>query len=64
MIEIVKICKINTIIKSKRSIYDLNLDQRVDNKFLTGNKLKKFDFNLLPSYIKENKAKLKKWLYN
>jgi len=60
----ISVSKINSIIKSKKSIYDLNLDQRVDNKFLTGNKLKKFDFKLLPSYIKENKTKFKKWLYN
>ena len=56
--------KINNMIKSKKAIYDLNLDQRVDNRFLTGNKLRKFNFNLLPGYIQENKAKFKKWLYN
>jgi len=52
------------MIKSKKAIYDLNLDQRVDNRFLTGNKLKKFNFNLLPAYIQKNKTKFKKWLYN
>lgn len=59
----INIKKINNIIKSKKAIYDLNLDQRADNRFLTGNKLRKFNFNLLPSYIRENKAKFKKWLY-
>ena len=55
---------INNMIKSKKAIYDLNLDQRAGNRFLTGNKLKKFNFNLLPSYIQENKVKFKKWLYS
>jgi beta-1,4-mannosyl-glycoprotein beta-1,4-N-acetylglucosaminyltransferase len=55
---------IKNMIKSKKAIYDLNLDQRADNRFLTGNKLKKFNFNLLPSYIQENKVKFKKWLYS
>ena len=59
----INIKKINNIIKSKKAIYDLNLDQRADNRFLTGNKLRKFNFNLLPSYIQDNKAKFNKWLY-
>lgn len=58
----INVKQINNIIKSKKAIYDLNLDQRADNRFLTGNKLSKFSFNLLPDYIKKNKNKFKKWL--
>jgi beta-1,4-mannosyl-glycoprotein beta-1,4-N-acetylglucosaminyltransferase len=54
--------KISRIIKKKNAIYDLNLDQRNNNKFLTGSKLQKFDFDQLPDYIKKNKLKFKKWL--
>jgi beta-1,4-mannosyl-glycoprotein beta-1,4-N-acetylglucosaminyltransferase len=54
--------KISSIIKKKNAIYDLNLDQRNNNKFLTGSKLQKFDFDQLPDYIKKNKLKFKKWL--
>lgn len=60
----VNIKTINNMIKSKKAIYDLNLDQRADNRFLTGNKLSKFNINLLPSYIRKNRNKFKKWLYN
>jgi len=60
----ININKINNIMKSQKAIYDLNLDQRSGNRFLTGNKLKKFNFTLLPSYIQENKVKFKKWLYS
>ena len=60
----ININKINKIIKSKKAIYDLNLDQRANNRFLTGNKLSKFNFKLLPRYIQENKTKFKKWFYN
>ena len=58
----INVKKINNIIKSKKAIYDLNLDQRADNRFFTGNKLSKFSFNLLPDYIRKNKNKFKKWL--
>lgn len=58
----INVKQINNIIKSKKAIYDLNLDQRADNRFLTGNKLSKFSFNLLPDYIRKNKNKFKKWL--
>ena len=54
--------RIENIIKDKKAIYDLNLDQRINNRFLTGSKLKKFKFNQLPDYIKKNKLKFKKWL--
>ena len=58
----INVKQINNIIKSKKAIYDLNLDQRADNRFFTGNKLSKFSFNLLPDYIRKNKNKFKKWL--
>jgi len=54
--------KISSIIKKKNAIYDLNLDQRSNNRFLTGSKLQKFNFHQLPDYIKKNKLKFKKWL--
>ena len=54
--------KISSIIKKKNAIYDLNLDQRNNNRFLTGSKLQKFNFDQLPDYIKKNKLKFKKWL--
>ena len=54
--------KISSIIKKKNAIYDLNLDQRNNNRFLTGSKLQKFNFEQLPDYIKKNKLKFKKWL--
>ena len=58
----INIKKISNMIKSKKAIYDLNLDQRARNRFITGNKLREFNFNLLPTYIQENKVKFKKWL--
>ena len=54
--------RIGTIIESKKAIYDLNLDKRINNRFSTGSKLKKFKFNQLPDYIKKNKVRFKKWL--
>jgi len=53
--------QINDIIKNKQAIYDLTLDKRV-NKIGTGSQLEKFDFNKLPSYLKENKEKYLQWL--
>ena len=58
----ISVKRIGDIIKNKKAIYDLNLDQRVNNRFSTGSKLKKFKFNQLPDYIKKNKVKFKKWL--
>ena len=58
----ISVKRIETIIKNKKAIYDLNLDQRINNRFSTGSKLKKFKFNQLPDYIKKNKVKFKKWL--
>ena len=58
----ISVKSIGTIIKNKKAIYDLNLDQRINNRFSTGSKLKKFKFNQLPDYIKKNKVRFKKWL--
>jgi len=58
----ISVKRIGTIIKSKKAIYDLNLDKRINNRFSTGSKLKKFKFNQLPDYIKKNKVRFKKWL--
>ena len=58
----ISVKRIGTIIKNKKAIYDLNLDQRINNRFSTGSKLKKFKFNQLPDYIKKNKVRFKKWL--
>ncbi len=54
--------QIKKIIKSKKAIYDLKLDQRVVEKFGTGDKLVKVGLNSLPEYIILNKAKFKNWL--
>ena len=54
--------QIKKIIKSKKAIYDLKLDQRVVEKFGTGDKLVKVGLNSLPEYIVLNKAKFKNWL--
>jgi beta-1,4-mannosyl-glycoprotein beta-1,4-N-acetylglucosaminyltransferase len=58
----ISVKRIGNIIKNKKAIYDLNLDQRINNRFSTGSKLSKFKFNQLPDYIKKNKVKFKKWL--
>jgi beta-1,4-mannosyl-glycoprotein beta-1,4-N-acetylglucosaminyltransferase len=58
----ISVKRIGDIIKNKKAIYDLNLDQRINNRFSTGSKLSKFKFNKLPDYIKKNKVKFKKWL--
>jgi beta-1,4-mannosyl-glycoprotein beta-1,4-N-acetylglucosaminyltransferase len=58
----ISVKRIGAIIKNKKAIYDLNLDKRINNRFSTGSKLKKFKFNQLPDYIKKNKVRFKKWL--
>ena len=58
----ISVKRIGTIIKNKKAIYDLNLDKRINNRFSTGSKLKKFKLNQLPDYIKKNKVRFKKWL--
>ena len=49
------------MIKNKRTIYNIKADQK-ENKFDGTNKLNKININLLPSYILENKNKLKDWI--
>ena len=52
---------IEKMINDKRTIYNLRADQR-ENKFDGANKLSKIDINSLPSYILENRDKLKDWI--
>ena len=52
---------IQEMIKNKKTIYNIKADQR-ENKFDGTNKLNKININLLPSYILENKDKLKDWI--
>ena len=56
--------KIKNIIKNKKAIYNLKLDQRSWNKIGTGEKLKKINFKFLPNFIHENKKQFSKWLEN
>ncbi len=52
---------IEEMINNKKAIYNLKADQR-ENKFDGSNKLSKININSLPSYILENKDKLKDWI--
>jgi len=52
---------IEKMINNKRTIYNLKADQR-EKKFDGANKLIKININSLPSYIMENKNKLKDWI--
>jgi len=52
---------IQEMIDNKKTIYNIKADQK-ENKFDGTNKLNKIDINLLPSYILENKDKLKDWI--
>ena len=49
------------IIKSKKAIYNLNVDKSV-SKIGNGNELKKFDPSKLPNYIQKNKNQFKEWM--
>ena len=60
-IESLSIEKIDNIIKEKKTIYDLKVDQRV-SKFNKGQKLTAIDLKLLPNYIQNNIEKYKLWL--
>ena len=60
-IEPLSIEKIDNIIKEKKTIYDLKVDQRV-SKFNKGQKLTAIDLKLLPGYIQKNIEKYKLWL--
>ena len=53
--------QINDIIKNKQAIYDLTLDQKI-NKIGGGNKLINYDFDKLPTYLKQNKKNYAEWL--
>ncbi|MDP7165269.1 MAG: hypothetical protein QF667_00430, partial [Candidatus Marinimicrobia bacterium] len=53
--------KIDNIIKEKKTIYDLKVDQRV-SKFDKGQKLAIIDLKLLPKYVQKNIEKYKLWL--
>ena len=55
---------IEKLMNEKKAIYNLKHDQRSLAKIGGGEKLKKIDINKLPSYVKENKEKLKDWLEN
>ena len=57
----VGIKNIKEMIINKKTIYNLKVDSRL-NKFDDGNKLKKIDLSLLPSYILENKNQFKEWI--
>ena len=53
--------QIKEVIKSKRAIYDLRVDQRL-NKIGNGTKLVKIEIEKLPIYIQQNKHNYLKWL--
>ena len=55
------ISQIDEIIKNKKAIYNLNVDQSL-NKFESGNRLEKYEFDKLPIYIQKNKDKFKDWI--
>jgi len=60
-IEPLSVEKIENIIKEKKTIYDLKVDQRV-SKFNKGQELIAIDLKLLPNYIQNNIEKFKSWL--
>ena len=60
-IESLSVEKIDKIIKEKKPIYDLKVDQR-ESKFNKGQKLTTIDLKLLPDYIQNNIEKYKLWL--
>ena len=53
--------KIENIIKDKKTIYDLKVDQR-KNKFDARNELVKIQNNQLPKYILDNLDKYNNWI--
>ena len=60
-IEPLSVEKIDKIIREKKTIYDLKVDQRV-SKFNKGQKLTTINLKLLPNYIQNNIEKYKLWL--
>ena len=53
--------KISEIVKNKKTIYNLKVDQK-ENKFDAKNDLVKIDINELPKYIIDNLDKFEKWI--
>jgi beta-1,4-mannosyl-glycoprotein beta-1,4-N-acetylglucosaminyltransferase len=53
--------KIKEMIDNKKTIYNLEADQRV-NQFDGGNKLTKIDIKSLPDFILKNKDRLNNWI--
>ncbi len=53
--------EIENLIKSRKAIYDLTIDKR-NQKMGAGNLLERYDLDKLPSYIKNNLNKFKKWI--
>ena len=53
--------EIDNLIKNKKAIYNLTIDQR-NKKIGNGNKLEKYDLNKLPNYIKNNLNKFNRWI--
>ena len=53
--------EIENIMKNKKAIYDLRVDKKI-NKIGNGSELIKFDFDKLPSFLKNNKQLYKNWL--
>jgi beta-1,4-mannosyl-glycoprotein beta-1,4-N-acetylglucosaminyltransferase len=53
--------EIESIIKNKKAIYDLNVDKR-GKKFGNGNQLKEFPLSKLPTYLQNNLEKYKFWI--
>jgi len=60
-IEPLSVEKIENIIKEKKTIYDLKVDQRI-SKFNKGQKLIAIDLKFLPKHIQKNTEKYKLWL--
>ena len=53
--------KIKEIIRDKKTIYNLKVDQK-ENKFNNQNKLIKVDNNKLPLYVSNNLKKFSNWI--
>ena len=56
--------KIREKIKNKEMFYDHFADQSSTSKWKSNYKLKKYDLNLLPKYIVDNKNNYKEWIDN
>ena len=56
--------KIREKIKNKEMFYDHFADQSSTSKWKSDYKLKKYDLNLLPKYIVDNKNNYKEWIDN